>query len=366
MKKLLVMIPTLGGGGAEKILITLLNNLNSKKYEITVFSIFDYGENKFFLNSNIEYKFLFKNIFRGNIHLFKLFTPKLLYKYIIKQKYDIIISYLEGPTTRIISGCDNPKTKLINWVHTDATVSKIFTKSYRNKDELIRCYKKYDSTVFISEQSFQSFYNKFGQMNNMIIKYNPIDSEKIIKKSKEKIIDININKQKFNIISIGRFSSVKGFERLFKIMYFLKKEKLNIHLYLLGKGELEEKYKKIIKNLGIEEDVTFLGYKDNPYKYLKICDLYVCSSYREGYSTSIAESLIVGIPIITTDCSGMKELLGNNEFGIITSNNENSLYQEIKRIIENRKILDYYKVKSLERGALFSLKNTIEEIEKIL
>ena len=85
-KRILFFIPTLGGGGAEKVLVNLVNNLNPQKYDITVETIFDYGVNKQFLNSNIKYRYVFKRMFRGNIHIFKLFSRKILYKYIINSE----------------------------------------------------------------------------------------------------------------------------------------------------------------------------------------------------------------------------------------------------------------------------------------
>ena len=80
-----------------------------------------------------------------------------------------------------------------------------------------------------------------------------------------------------------------------------------------------------------------MGYKENPYKYLAKCDLFVCSSYSEGFSTAVTEALILGIPVVTTYVSGMTELLGDNEYGIITSNDEISLYEAIKLLINDEK-----------------------------
>lgn len=82
----------------------------------------------------------------------------------------------------------------------------------------------------------------------------------------------------------------------------------------------------------LTDTFTFLGYRDNPYKYVKKADLYVCSSRREGFSTAVTEALIVGTPVVSTNCSGAYELLGkNNEYGIVTENNEDALYEGIKK-----------------------------------
>lgn len=102
-----------------------------------------------------------------------------------------------------------------------------------------------------------------------------------------------------------------------------------------------------------------VGYRTNPYKYVKNCDLYVCSSHSEGFSTSVTESLVVGTPVVTTLCSGMTELLGeNNEYGIVTENNEDALYEGIKKMLTTPDLLDAYAAKAKERGKAFSTENS--------
>lgn len=108
-----------------------------------------------------------------------------------------------------------------------------------------------------------------------------------------------------------------------------------------------------------------MGYRDNPYKYVANCDLYVCSSRREGFSTAVTESLIVGTPVISTDCSGAKEMLGeNNEYGLVVENNEVALYKGLKYILDTPQWINHYKKKAAERGKYFNKSNTVSEVEK--
>lgn len=110
-----------------------------------------------------------------------------------------------------------------------------------------------------------------------------------------------------------------------------------------------------------------VGYRTNPYKYVKNCDLYVCSSHSEGFSTSVTESLIVGTPVVATLCSGMTELLGeNNEYGIVTENDEDALYKGIKKILTTPDLLDAYAAKAKERGKAFSTEKTVKAVEEML
>lgn len=366
MIKVLFLIPNLAGGGAERVLVNLVNNMDSNQFDITVQTLFDVGNNKQYLNSNIKYKYIFKNSFRGNIHFLKSFTPKYLARKFIKEEYDIAISYLEGPTTRIVSGIQNSATKKVNWVHVELTKRQL-TKSYRNFKEFVNCYKEYDSTVFVSTTAKDAFERATGVNNNHIVKYNTVEAEQIKDQSNEKIQDVQYDVGKQNLITVGRLTGQKGYDRLLPIFNDLVSENKELHLYILGEGTLEKNINNYIKDNNLEKNVTMLGYRDNPYKYVKQADLFVCSSYAEGFSTAVTESLLVGTPVITTRVSGMEEMLGsNNEYGLIVDNEEEALYEGLKTILNDKKILDYYKKKAEERASFFDTEKTAKEVEKLL
>lgn len=366
MKKVLFFIPTLGGGGAEKVLVNLVNNMDSTKFDLTILTLFDTGSNKKKLNSNINYRYIFKKSFRGNIHLLKFFSPKYLANRFIKDDYDIAVSYLEGPTTRIISGIQNDNTKKINWIHSKSAKSTL-SKSYRNFKELKDCYNKYDCTIFVSETAKESFIEEIGLNNNAYkVKYNTIEVSKILNLTKENINDSRFDPNKINLIMVGKLVEVKGYGRLLKVTKKLISQKRNIHLYILGVGYLEDKIKKYIRDNNLENYITLLGYKDNPYKYVNQADLFVCSSYSEGFSTAVTESLIVGTPVITTRVSGMEEMLGkNNEYGLIVENDSESLYEGLTTLLNNNELLNQYKNKAVERSSFFDTEKTVKEVENL-
>lgn len=117
----------------------------------------------------------------------------------------------------------------------------------------------------------------------------------------------------------------------------------------------------------LRENVTFLGYQKNPYQYVSKCDLFVCASYSEGFSTAATEALILSVPVCTVEVSGMREMLGNDsEYGIVTENSEEALYQGIKMLIDNPDLLAYYRDKARERGQCFNTKHTVMAVEEML
>jgi len=367
MKKILFFIPNLMHGGAEKVLVNLVNNLDKNKYSITLQTIFDVGVNKQYLNKEINYKYVFKKLFRGSTTLFKLFSPKFLYKKLIKDEYDIVISYLEGPTARIISGCPF-ESKKICWIHTEMNDDEKFYLGFRNINESKKYYSQFDKIICVSNTAKQSFL-KISNVNEEKVEvlYNTNETEKILLKSKEKIEDINFSDTVINICSVGKITEIKGYDRLARVHKRLIDKGLKHHIYILGIGEDENKINKYLEENKLKDTYTLVGFRDNPYKYVSKCDLFVCSSLREGFSTAVTESLVVGTPVVSTLCSGAQELLGyNNEYGLVVENSEEGIYQGMKKLLEDRELLAYYKEKAKERGSFFSKEKTIKAVENMI
>ena len=364
MKKILFFITSLAGGGAEKVLVNMVNHMNKSKFHVTIMTLFDVGVNKQFLSKEIEYKYVFKKIIRGNSKLFKLFSPEYLYKRMIKDDYDIIVSYFQGPTTRIVAGCPKKSTKLVQWIHNEFHSKEKIAVCYRNINECILLQKKFNATVYGSKTVRDIYLDTFPEIKkNDFVLYNIVESDKIISLSQEAIIEKDLFSADINLVSVGRLVPQKSFERLLSIVSKLHDAGHDVKLLLLGTGEKEQELKKIARDLQIENIISFLGYKKNPYKYVKNADLFVCSSLYEGFSTAVTESLIVGTPVVTTLCSGMKELLGDNEFGLITDNDEQALLKGILKLLNDRQLLLHYKRKAIERGLMFDTQKTTAAVE---
>ena len=164
---------------------------------------------------------------------------------------------------------------------------------------------------------------------------------------------------------VGRFTPQKNYPRLLKTVKRLKEDNIDIDLWILGDGEQKEMIENYILDNHLEDCIKLFGFQSNPYPYMREADLLVCSSNYEGYSTFITEGLILGKPIVTTDVSGMKELLGNNEYGIVTDNNDDSFYSGLKKIIIEKELLKKYIDKSIKRGIFFSKQNLVGENEQL-
>lgn len=363
MKKILFLIHDLGQGGAEKVLVNLVNNMDRSKFDISVTVLFGGGVNEQFLKQDIHYRAVFPKMIPGNSYWMKLLTPKQLHRLFVKEHYDIEVAYLEGPSVRVISGCEDENTKLISWIHSTMNTEKDVCSSFRSMKEAQCCYNCMDNIVFVSEGVRNAFVEKCDYKGNMEVLYNTMETEKIIRLSKETIVEQI--EDRFKLIAIGTLKEVKGFDRLLRVIKRLRNDNHSVHLYLLGIGPMKKVLEQFIEDNGLGKYVSMLGYQTNPYKYLAKSDLFVCSSYSEGFSTAVTEALIVSTPVCTVEVSGMKEILGDSEYGLIVENDEDSLYAGIKKIITQTGVLEHYREKAIQRGKEFSTEKTVKAVEEM-
>ena len=184
------------------------------------------------------------------------------------------------------------------------------------------------------------------------------------KKSQLAFISKQENK---DMLIVGKLMPNKRFDMLLRIHKRLKDQCYPVHTYLLGDGPDRVKLEDFIQENRLEDSVTLLGYQTNPYQYVANCDLFVCASVAEGFSTAATEALIVGTAVCTVEVSGMKEMLGEqNEYGIVTESNEEALYQGIKRLLDDPQLLSHYKKQAQLRGKVFSTENTVKAVTDML
>ena len=361
------MIHDLGHGGAEKVLVNLVNHLDPAKFDVSVTALFGGGVNEQFLAPHIRYRSVFPKAIPGNSHLMKLFTPKQLHRLCVKEQYDIEVSYLEGPSARVISGCEDENTKLVAWIHCTMSSEKDVTASFRNRREAERCYQRFDNMAFVSAGVRDAFLKHCPRRGRTQVLYNTNESDIVLRRAQECPDTACFDAEVFTWCSVGRLIPVKRFDRMIRIQKRLLEEGYKTRLFVLGEGALKGELVQMAKDCKAEDSVKFLGYQTNPYQYVSRCDLFVCASMSEGFSTAATEALIVGTPVCTVEVSGMKEMLGeNNEYGIVTDNDEEVLYRGIKQLLDDPQLLAHYREKAKERGKMFSTENTVRAVEEML
>lgn len=363
--KVLFFIPNLAHGGAERVLINLVNHMNKEKFDVTVQTMFDVGIYKDKLNKEIDYIGGLPWYFRGNTLVYKLFSPKLLYRLYIKENYDVIVSYLEGPSARVIGGAPKGQ-KTVCWIHIQLDTEDYAGHVFRNMKEFDTVYKSFEKIICVSDTVRQSFNRMIDLAAPVDVLYNTVEADVIKNRANEAIEDLVFKKEEINIISVAKLMKTKGYDRLVRVLKRLRDDGIPAHVYIVGKGEEQSNLEKMIEENHLQNAWTFIGFRDNPYKYVRNADLYVCSSRMEGFSTAVTESLIVGTPVVSTNCSGAQELLGyQDEYGIVTENNEDSLFEGIKKMLTTNGLLEHYKIQAGIRGGKFSTEETVSAVEKM-
>jgi len=193
---------------------------------------------------------------------------------------------------------------------------------------------------------------------------NPLDIKEI-DRLKERDVSEKFNGERFNIVARGRLCEQKGFSCLIRALEKVNKEYSKAHVYILGKGPLESKLKQLAKELHLEKKVHFLGFKNNPYKYIAHADLFVMSSLWEGLPGVLLEALACEVPIVSTDCkTGPREILQDGKYGeLVSIKDSEALAEKIIYLLEHPETRKEYSQKGRERVGGFDAQKISKEYE---
>ena len=364
-KNILIYTYNLDIGGIERSLIALLNSIDYEKYNVDLYmfkhegefmknipkSVNILGEDRITAYAGIPIIDVFK---RGNLYigfgrlrakLMCLFNEKILHKKVsgeyisqityplfgkkmkkLKKHYNIGISFY-WPHYFVKENV-NANIKL-GWIHTD--YSKIFP-NYKRELEM---WDGIDYVVAVSEECKNTFLKYYPELGNKTIVIENILSEKYIRDEAEKL-DVNKEMDLSNnvICSIGRFCEAKNFVNIPQVCRIILDKGIDIKWYLIGYGPDENKIRQAIKENNVEDNVIILGKKENPYPYIKACDIYVQPSKYEGKCVSVREAQILCKPVLITNYETAPSQVINGKDGIIVDLDNNSIAEGIIKIIE--------------------------------
>ncbi len=345
---------SLGGGGAEQILVNVSSAMAENGYDVTVLTLWADGELEQKLDPRVTLKtadpFDFKILKRIQHWINRHCMPKRFYNFLfLDKRYDFTVAFLEGLSTILVSDTKlSDDGKRFAWVHIDFKEQNWTLPFYRNLKAQIKSYQPFDRIFCVSETVKTSFDEIIGCGEKTFVQHNLVDTRQVEEKANTPCPDIRPDG--LLLCSVGRLNPQKGYDRLINIMSRLKSENIACKLWILGEGALRTDLEKQIKELGLDGDVSLLGFKDNPFCYAAQSDVFVCSSRAEGYSTVITESLVLSKPIVSTLCAGVREQLGDNEYGIVTENNEDALFEGVKRMLSDSSLREHYAKKAKERS----------------
>lgn len=390
-KKVFIVMHSLGIGGAESALISLLKSFDYSKYSVDLFLFSHVGENLSNIPSEVnllpeikQYSALQKPIFNNfksfnidialgrlcgkffskfydYIHNWKdssfvpfqqsqRFTKAFLPKISPDTLYDTAISFLSPHY--IVAEKVNAKRK-IAWIHTDYSTMHNYIKSE------LKMWNKYDNIISISDKCTDAFCSKFPQLKNKIVLIENIIQKSVIYE-KADAESVKLHTKGISLLSVGRFSYPKNFDNIPEIASRIKSKGIDFKWYIIGYGGEEPVIRSKIKEFGMEDTVIILGKKENPYPYIKACDIYVQPSRFEGKAVTVCEALILNKPVVITNYATAHSQVRDGVDGIIVPMDNESCAENLANVITDKKLQD----KLIENMKLTDYSNE-HEIEKL-
>ena len=394
MKKILFMCINMNIGGTEKALLTMLNEIDDSKYDITLLMLEEDGG---FLNEipsfvKVKYvdeyksikpfvneppKILIKRLIRNKEYLTGLTTLSsysiskitnnisYYYRYILRnvkkidEEYDLAVAYA-GPMDFITYFVLNKikAKKKVQWIHFD------ITKIGFNRKFAERNYKKFDKIFVVSEEGKEKLINLIPALNNKIEAFFNIISCNLIENMSKNEKSFDDLFDGVRILTVGRLSKEKGQELTINVLARLKNEGYKVRWYCIGDGPEKDNYRNRIKSLDIENDYILLGSKLNPYPFMKDCDIYVQPSKHEGYCITLGEARCFDNPIVTTNFTGANEQIKNEVTGLVCDISEQGIYQAIKRLLDNKEL--YKDIRTNLSNEIVDSNNEISKLEELI
>ncbi|WP_404330365.1 glycosyltransferase [Mesobacillus maritimus] len=360
-KKLLIYMYNLAGGGAERTIVNIINNINKSEFEV-VLVIGSNNKNDYLYLVNNDIKLIFLHSEKRRQIIFKL------NKIIKKEKPDLLFSTLNTnnivlllaklfsfkkiPTivreanNRTQSGSVTIKNKIITSLLYNLCSHIIISLSKGVQDDLIKNFK-------IKE-------------NRIEVIYNPVDITNINLLKDEVVSDLDFIKDEKLIVAVGKLGEQKDYPTLLKAFEIVQRE-YHTNLLIIGKGADEYKLKGLCKELRIEKKVHFMGFKDNPYKYMKKADVFVLTSKWEGFGHVIVEAMTVGTPVVATNCnSGPGEIIDKNKYGVLVPvEDHKTIAEKIIELLNDEKRREHFTKAGLRRSNIFDVKNIVKQYEDV-
>lgn len=371
-KKLLFVNDLLKGGGVEKLMYDLIWHLH-EDYDISVMT-YDYCEGaEELFPSDVRYycqsmkKELPDNIVNRQINRFmKKVKKRIFWMSFNKIQFDCVIAIKEGFVMQQIQWMTNTNRKYA-WVHTDYNNYYYTYDMYESPDNERKAMQRFDKVICVAEDIRKGIIDQLGDPGNLEVLYNPVDVQNILEMADEPVLDVPTVPTPGvpRFLTVGRLNYQKGFDLLLEACHMLERDGLKFEVWIIGAeepwGDEHNRLYRKQKKLGLTS-VTFLGGRKNPYKYMRCADWFLSSSIFEGYSLVSQEAAVLDVPMMLTDCSGVRELLGDSEYGIVMEISVLDIYKNMKRVIEHPELHAHYKQKIMERKQIVNFDDRLQKI----
>lgn len=339
MKEVLFVINSLRFGGAEHMLLNILQQIDYSRYDVSLVYFVKDGVYTAEVPKQVKRIRPFTKGTRLTNLLYSLLQRLgLLNKWYRRRTldsighYDAIISYLEGFPVLVHSLITERGKKNISFIHTDLKAFPDALQQLGGKECCQDAYNKMDQMAFVSPTALDSFKEVFpGITSRLTVLPNFIDIQGVLEKGNDYVLE----KKKFNVTTISRLAPVKGIDIIPFVAAAIKARGEDVHFYIVGDGSERKHIEELILSNGVSESVNLVGYRTNPYPYLKNADIYLSTSISEGMPLSFCEAMAFGKPIVASRTAGSMYLL-DESIGIIVDRTIDSFVDAICSLIHNK------------------------------
>lgn len=357
-------------GGVEKVFFNLLNNLPKERYDVTVLSYMAYLTDDIYAGlypDNVHRRWLYYDEFASGglrrltqrVHNFLM--PRLYPLWLRFRRFDTAIAAQEGMYAKLVDEKVRADRKLL-WIHNDVSICHWTQEMFHSLQAEKACYERFDRVICVSQSVADSMKAVFGQMDNLCVCYNPIDTAEIDRKKNA----FPVEREPIPLfVAVGRLADQKGFDRLLRVCSRLNAEGFDYRVWIIGDGEDREKLEQQRQDSGLK-NVQFLGKKANVFPYMQAADWLICTSRHEGFNTALQEATWCGVPILSVENAGTNELLEYGRYGIVVPNDEDAVYEAMRRVLLQPELQEKYRLAIHERKAFIDLQERIAEICKLL
>ena len=370
--KLLFRHRSMEMGGVEKVMLSIVNNLNPEKFEITVCLNLNQGELRNEFPPHIRKLYLAegkedfsKNIILQKIQLYQRKkkleklrkNPGIIDKQHLKEYFDIEIGMTYNDFESVLNS-SNKNSKKIGWFHSEINVPGLkpllpeILKQFPQFDVMVYCSQKIKDLMHIHHPDLH-----FPREKVII---NAISIEEIKVKAAEKIEPFS---EKPSFVSVGRLHYRKGYHKLIEAHTKLIREGHDHQILIVGEGEHRQNLEKLIKENKVERTFILLGNKMNPYPYIKNADFFILPSESEAWPLVIAEALILQKPIIATDTGDVSMMIAPEKTGILIPYKVEEMYYSMKRFLTDKPLISEIKNNLQNIEDQFDNKKIFESIE---
>ncbi|WP_302013842.1 glycosyltransferase [uncultured Akkermansia sp.] len=367
--KVLFLVESLSGGGAEKILSGLVRGLDRERFDVTVCTVVDCGPYREEVRKYAHYRTIVGGrgwLYRLKYALVYRFLPAgWIYQWRIAGDYDVEVAFTEGLPTRLLAAAPEGKARRIAWVHVDLE-ARPWTQGpvYQSLKEERKAYTRFQTVVHVSQTVREAFERRFGAHPGSRVLHNPVDSDEV-RSGVAAAVEVP-EKKHFRIVSVGRLEDQKGFDRLIAVLGRLKERGWPAELVILGEGSRRRELEGQAAALGVADSVLMPGFRENPYPWMASADLFVCSSRSEGMSTVVTEALVLGVPVLSVECSGVHEQLGMGRFGRMVENDDEALLSGLEDFLSGRESCAVWRERAALGGREVSYGSAIRKVEHLL